>query len=188
MIRVVLGATGSAVAMFMWGFIFWGVLAVPNGLVREAPDEAATQAFLRDNDFETGVYSVPMPAEPGDETKEARHVEGPLAMIFVRERGAPSMPPSLLIGGFAHMWIAAFSMGLVLCYIAKSTTFGARVGIVFCTGAIGAFFSNLAYPVWFWHPWPFHVGTLFYDTVAWLLAGLVLGAIVKPTASRPEAN
>ena len=45
--RVLLAALLSAVLMFVWGFVFWGVLNIGGNLMQPLPEELDVLAVLR---------------------------------------------------------------------------------------------------------------------------------------------
>lgn len=66
-------------------------------------------------------------------------------------------------------------------------TYVARVRFVTIAGVALAVFGSLRMPIW-WHlPWLFHLVSAAYDVTAWLVAGLVLAAFIKPPL-RPSAE
>ncbi len=39
--KLLIGTTLAAVAMFFWGFVFWGINPIPWTIIAAAPDEVA---------------------------------------------------------------------------------------------------------------------------------------------------
>ena len=58
MVRTILRVLLAAVAMYFWGFLFWGINPVPYQSWQQADDDAA-QAALRELFPTAGTYYVP---------------------------------------------------------------------------------------------------------------------------------
>jgi hypothetical protein len=50
---------------------------------------------------------------------------------------------------------------------------------------VAILFAN---PVWWHHPWKFTLDQAFFAGVGWLLAGIVLAAIIRPAATQTAAR
>jgi len=61
-------------------------------------------------------------------------------------------------------------------------SYGKRVWFFALVGVLLAVFSDLAAPIWWGHPWPFHVVNAIYAVTVWLVGGLVLAAFLKAEA------
>lgn len=175
--QIVLGSLLAAVGLFIWGFVFWGLL--PNPGFEEPTDEAAMWQSLVDNLPGTGAYYVPNPE--GDAESVARLESGPIAFMFVRNEGSPVMPASMMVFGFIHMFITALLVGLLLrMMMPQLPTYGERVMFVAVLGVIATFWADIAFPVWWRTPWTFFLWMAVYDVTAWTLAGAVLARFVTP--------
>ena len=81
------------------------------------------------------------------------------------------MSGSVFLLGFLHMFLSSLLMGWVLSMALPAlTTFGQRWCFVWLAGFAGTFWGHVAAPIWFYHPWGFHVMSMIYGTVAWGLA------------------
>lgn len=54
--RVFLAAALSAVLIFMWGFVYWGILDFSSSLMKPLPAELDILAALRVSGAESGMY------------------------------------------------------------------------------------------------------------------------------------
>jgi hypothetical protein len=54
-----------------------------------------------------------------------------------------------------------------------------RVFFVFLLGVFGALAFDLSYGIWFYHPWEFPILMAGFHTAGWLLAGIVMAAVIK---------
>lgn len=185
--RLALGSLLAAIAIFFWGFMFWALFASID-MQESSQDELALQQALAEHLPKSGTYYIPSLDERSDEYAQ-RHRSGPIAMIFVKLEGAAPMNPVSMLAGFLHEAIFAFLIGLLLLMALPAlASYRRRVLFVTFMGVTAAFWSDFAYPIWWSHPWGFHVMNAFYSVVAWLIAGLILARFVAPvSAVRVEA-
>src|SRR5207253_2009846 len=102
---------------------------------------------------------------------------------FYYEGGVEPMAPSQFVQGFVHYFASALLAGAILALMAKSRpTYLGRVGLVFLVGLFATVSIQLSAPIWFYHPWNYHLLTSLYDVVGGLLIGLVQGAVVRVKA------
>lgn len=186
MVRVILGAVLAAVVMFMWGFIFWAVLPVSNAVFKRLPDEEAVTAALASHIPQTGVYYFPYWDQADDEaTQQAgmeKHARGPIGQVmFVRE-GVNPMAPATMIIGFIQMLVSTLLAGFMLRAWGPASFMG-RVAFVTTLGLFAVVTISVSKVTWFHHPWPTAALDGAYYVAAWLLAGLVLAAFVRRTAT-----
>ncbi len=180
--QLAFGVVLAALAMFVWGFLFWGV-PWPNPAyshLSEA-DEAALWETVRDHVPETGVYYLPDVQREGTmEAAVARHRQGPLAKVMVHAEGAEVMSAGVFIGGFLHMLVSAFLLALLLRGAAPVLgSYGRRVAFVVLAGLAVAVWANLGEPIWNYHPWTHELTNAVYDWTSCIVAGLVLARFVR---------
>ncbi len=181
--RLALGSALSALAIFLWGFLFWGAGigagAIDHGYNQEEVRKALSTYFPA-----SGTYFVPdMMSGSTQEAFEQHHRQGPIAHVFIQHEGAEAMSAAVFVKGYLHMFVTSFLIGLLLIQVVSSLpTYGARAAFVTLAGAAAAVWTNGADPIWFSHPWKYHLYTLVYDVVAWGLAGLVLAKFVSSPA------
>lgn len=178
MMRLILGSVLTAVAIFMWGFLFWGH-NVPDIKSLEPAAETAVLDTLKTNIPADDVYYLPgMRGDEADWTK--RHEAGPLAQITYRAKGANPMDPMVFVKGFAHMLVTALILGFALSMVAGGLpSYRQRVVVVVLFGLAASVFAHLSDPIWMLDPWRYSLLTALYDFVSYLLAGLILGWFVR---------
>jgi len=163
----------AAIALFVWGFLFWGLLAEPLGMVRVAADEGALGAQLSEALGEDGVYFLP--AETSDDAAwVTRHTSGPLAMIHFRRAGADPRAPGPLLAGFLHILASAILIG----WLVQAAPAGRGLGTVVLAALAAAVFANLGTPIWMYQSWWYHGLVAGYQFVGWLLAGTILAKML----------
>ncbi len=183
--RVLLSALLSAVLMFVWGFVFWGVLGLANSLLQPLPAELDVLAALRQSQVPSGMYVYPMPADPNDpeaiETFNAQHEEGPLLQLAYRAEGGPPMPPSMFAQGLGHNFAVALLTGcLVALAVRGLPSFGSRLMFVLLMSLIASIWTNVGDVLWWFHSPRYCLGVMTYQMGVGLLMGLVVAALVRP--------
>jgi hypothetical protein len=172
--RLFLGSVLAAVAMFMWGFVFYVVSPAMGAVIKTVDDTAATQAVLREHFTESGTYFIPGPDLP-EEQMNRLHQAGPLVMIHIRQEGAPPMDPMVLFWGFVHQWVTCLLLGLLLMKAAPALAgYWARAGFLTLAGFAAALFIDYGATIWWLTDRGFALTNLVHDTLAWSVAGLVL--------------
>ena len=181
--KVVLAALAAAVAMHIFGMIWWMALPFAGDSMIPMPDENVAQV-IDEATTKSGAYYLPV--APNDDYKDPafveRHRKGPIALLLVRKEGREPMDGAMLGKGFAHYFVVALLLGVVLRRVLGSLpSYGARVGVVALAGLAGIVYSNLAYPIWWHHDAAFWVMNTVYLALSVLIGGLVLAAIIKPS-------
>ena len=180
--KLMTGSLLAAVAMFIFGAIYWTSPLSGVG-IHEPADSVVAQAILAETFPETGVYWVPGMSlySENPELFETLHISGPVAMVNIVYAPGPPMAPATFVLGFLHNLVACFLIGLLLSKAAPALgTYGARVGFVVLAGLTTAFFVEMASVVWWRMPLPNQLISALYDIVAWLIAGLVLARHIGP--------
>ncbi|HEX4954218.1 MAG TPA: hypothetical protein VF017_12580 [Thermoanaerobaculia bacterium] len=174
-LRTVLVCLLAALAMFLWGFVFW-TLPHPLEAFSTGLDNEKVQTALRDLIPADGAYAVPEFSEGSSmDSWMAQHRQGPIATLLVRKGGAEPGAPTVFLFGYLHMFATCLLIAWLLGKCGASlATFGAKVGLVAMAGFAGSFWIHVSAPIWMLQPWHYHLASVFYDVVAWVLAGLIL--------------
>lgn len=180
MVKLALGAVVAAIAMFVWGFIYWGTGIVDLFTHMTPEAETALSEALKTNLTADGVYFVPEPKHGTPDEWQQRMSVGPLAMINYRAGGAA--PMGVMMGmGFAHMLVTAALLGVLLQMLLPATHgYVDRLKLIAVAGFIAAFYIHFAQPIWWHYPW-IHAATGFvYDLVSFTIAGAILAYFIAP--------
>ncbi len=178
--KLIAGSFLAAVAMFIFGAVYW-TSPMSSAGIHEVADDLVAQAILGQTFPETGLYWVPGMSlySENPELFSTLHVAGPVAMVNIVHSPGPPMAPSTFIYGFLHNLVACLLIGLLLRKAAPAlATYGARVGFVFLAGVASAFFVEMASVIWWRMPLINQLVSALFDIIAWLLAGLVLARYV----------
>jgi hypothetical protein len=183
MIRVVIGSAAAAVAMFIIGFIFFG-LGLQNLALKSVDDiqAAPIQQALRANIAQTGTYNV-----PNDRTPEQTRMygTGPVATIHYNVEGqVGGMTAGLALKGLIFNFAIALAFGLALIGIdGRVRDFGSRARVAAIIAVAAAAFTHLGLPLYSPHDWAYYIYLFLADGLALVAAGVIVAWFLKvPTA------
>ena len=190
MIRLILGALLSAVVLFVWGFVFWAASGIMYQFIHRLPNEDEVSQALQKTDPDSGTYLIPFPdpaaMSGADRDKEAalktQDLKGPLVEIIYRKEGLDPTRPQEYAVGFCHFLAASLLAGVLLILSQPGLPrYWMRVAFVTLAGVFATVAVSFAGPIWFHHPWEAVLYTSAYQVIGWMLAGLVLGLVIRPT-------
>jgi hypothetical protein len=165
--------------MFGFGAAFWMTPLTTSFFMASLDDETAGRR-LREMFPASGTYYVPSLQHPPERLSQL-HEAGPVATIHIQREGRPVRDAKMLAVGFVHelisMTLAALVMGALLSVL---NTYVRRCGFTVMLGVLIAWFGPISQPIWWHQPWPVHLVNAVYTVLAWLVAGLVLAAFIKP--------
>jgi hypothetical protein len=182
-LRILIAAIISAVAIFMWGFVFWTVLPNPSFghryLKKEQVNSLASE--LKKLDSGTYVHPSPIPYE-GESTEQMmeRHKSGPVYSLSVVSTGMDMASPRTMVQGFIHAFAACVIAGVLVSIVGSGfCCYSHRVFFVFMLGLFATTWVDVGETIWWFRSCGVTTWHAIYHIVAWLLAGLIIGAIVK---------
>ncbi len=189
MLRMLGASVLAATVVFIWGFVFWAVLPIGNSAVQGPADAAALQQILDSQLSQSGMYMVPYSETPETDTAyHQAHTRGPLAMIQFRKTGAEPMSTGAMVQGWLHGLLSFLVMAIAVRLATPAGGFGARFMVAFGGGFAGSVFATFANPIWWYQPWSFAGTQFFYQAVAWLLGGVALAMVLRPSGPRPDPS
>ena len=195
MVRVIVAVVLAAVVQFAWGFAFYGQLSSMDHMTTRAPDESAVAQALAGTLPETGTYFLPLcPGPNATEAETKAHADraeaGPLVQIHYRKEGFSMAQMPVMMGmGFGHTMLTVVLAALLLRSVLPSLpTYLGRVAFVFGLGVFAAVALRMGDMIWFHHHWTYVAGQMVFCVVGWLLAGAVMGAIIRPTYQAGQAS
>lgn len=171
----ILGILVAAVAMFVWGMIYWAANPLPYGTWKKTTgDEAAGQA-LKQHFPENGTYYVPG-LYNDDATAERLHNAGPVAFVHMLARdGRPRMEPMIMVKGFLLYVVVAALLLLVLRAAGPPAVYADRVKLAVAVAAVAAVMIHIGDTVWWYMPVNWKLHQALYDFLALSIGGAVLG-------------
>jgi hypothetical protein len=180
--KFVLGPALAALAMFVFGAIYW-MSPIPYKVLNTTADDDAAGLALAKIFPETGTYLVPGPKL--DEKKMAElYKRGPSAQVQFVKEGHEGMEPTTLIKGYVHYFVVSLLLAILLVKAEPAfKSYSGRVKFSALVGIVGSALIDYSDPIWWHHPWAWHVVCSVYAVLAFLISGLVLAAFVKPAAA-----
>lgn len=180
--RLVLGVVAATLAVYFWGFLYWGLNPLPYQAWKVAPDDAAAQQALRDAFPESGTYYVPANANPA---RDELYLAGPVAFVHLDRDGRPSFVPAQMVKGFVLVAVTVSLIALALRRsLAGLPSYGARAGVAITWGLAAALMIDIGDNVWWFVPIEWKIHQAIYDASAFAIAGLVLAAFLRPESPR----
>jgi len=172
--RRLIGILLAAVAMFLWGFVFYGsgLLELHHGVSAES--EVLLADALRKQLPDSGYYMIPDPRN-APETLGERMKAGPFARIHLHAGGVAFGDPQVMARGFLHMLFTCVLLSLAMWLVARdSPEYMDRLKIGFLFGLAAAVFAHLGGPIWWHETWGQALKLTLYDCVAYTLAAAIL--------------
>jgi hypothetical protein len=186
MIRTVIGGLVAGIIIFVIGFIFW---ATPLGeLAYSKADDAqnaAVQGALAQNltASGTGTYIIPAHNSAAGAVLYAR---GPIATVHFNTRGYSPEDMSAILPGF----IVAVIAGLLIAFglsAAGGRSFADLAKLVVCFSLGFTVWEYLGSPIFNHHGWGYWIYTFIAESVALIVAGLVVARWFTPHPAAPHA-
>jgi len=183
--RLLLGSILAALAVYLWGALFWYGPGV-NNLFTEIHDQKALAEDLQAQLRSDGAYFLPWNPQDMDATLE-RQRQGPIATIHFHRGGVEPQSAGILILGFLHVLVTVLLLAFALEMIAPALNrYTDRARFVILIALAASIFANLDQPIWWYQTWSFHLINALYDFGAWMIGGLILAAFVQSEASAQE--
>ncbi len=173
--RFVIGVFLAALAMFMWGFVFFGSgLFDIHDHLSPAQEQAASQA-LASQIPASGFYMLPDTKNGSTTELAARMRSGPFVRLHFHKGGVSFEDPTVMGKGFLHMLVVCFLFALALRAVwSPGSPYFRRLRIAFLFGLGAAAFAQLGGPIWWHATWTPAFKMALYDFVSYFLAGSVL--------------
>lgn len=170
-----IGIALAALAMFVWGMLYWGFSPLPyTGWKRMTNDEGAQQA-LKQYFPETGTYYIPgMYNDPA--TLERLHSQGPVGFVHITARdGRPLQDVAVMGKGLAlYLAVSAVMYLLLRASGAAAWPYGQRLRMIAIAALLAVVMIHVGDTVWWFMPVNWKMFQLLYDLTALLIGGAVL--------------
>lgn len=174
--RTILGILLGGVAVYFWGFLFWGISGIPYMTWKHATNEPAAMAALKVHFPEAGAYYVPGMREDQVELESWLGL-GPVGFVHITApEGRSLMVPSIMFGGFILCLVQAALAAALLAMVGGALpNYGAKVKVLALVGIIVVTTAHLGDVIWWQLALDWKLAQGFYDAAAFVILGLVLG-------------
>lgn len=184
--RVLGAAIAGALALQVWGAVWWMALSGIIQPVGNLPPEAESVVIdaLLDHTVEEGAYFLPgMPVEETPEAMESwmtKQRQGPLGMVLFHPAGVTPLDPVYFVRGFVINVAACFLACVVMLPGVRSGwAFPHKLAGAVCFGVVASLVSYGNLWNWMHAPSDFAVKMSADVLGGWLLAGVAIAAILK---------
>jgi hypothetical protein len=192
MTRILLGGAVAGVVIFFWGFVSHMLLPLGEMGLQSIPHEEDLAAAIKKDVREPGLYFVPgrdMSKSQSTEEVEAhmaKVTKGPYGFMVIYPDGRdPSLIKHLPIE-FGTNVVCALLAAILVSQLRPG--FFVRVGCVALIGILASIITLVPYWNWYGFPTDFTLAQIGGNTVGWLLAGIVLALIVRPSQKPPPLS
>lgn len=174
-----LGPVIAALAMFVFGSIYW-MSPFPYKVLKATANDEAAGLALNEIFPETGTYLLPGPhLEP--ETITKLYERGPIAFVQFMREGRPPMDPMVFLQGYLQYLIVALILNFMLIKLAPAfKCYFCRVRFCAAIGVIGTVLIHCSDSIWWQHPWAWNLIGALYSVLVLVVAGLVLAKFTTP--------
>jgi hypothetical protein len=184
--KFVLAPALAALAVFLWGFIYWGLppqLAYKG--LNTVADDSATALAIGKMFPSTGTYLVPSPLL-GEAKMNELAARGPMAEVHItKEPFTKADMGKCMAVGFVHMFVLCLLLTIILSTLAKAfVCWTCRVRFCAALGLLVAL-CDLGNVIWWHHSLGWTLAQSFYDFMTFVIAGLVLAKFVTPKEVAP---
>jgi hypothetical protein len=175
-----IGVALATVAVYMWGFAYWGATTIPYGPLKASANDPAVQAALLEHFPETGAYLVPGMHNPA-EVLTPLYEAGPIAFVFIQRDGHPMEDPALMFRGFLLTIVIVFLFSVLMKKALPALpTYGNRVMFAALVGLTAVVMVDFGDAVWWRFDWSWKLAQAFYGLMAATIGGAVLAKFIKP--------
>jgi hypothetical protein len=173
--RFVLGVVLSALAMFLWGMLYWGANPLPYKTWKQPTDEAGAGQALLQYFPQNGTYFIPG-LDHDKPTLDRMFRQGPVAFVhMLRREGRPMFEASLMIKGLLlYLAVACLLEWLMGLALPGLPTYGRRVKFAAVAALLAVFMIDVGDVVWWYMPFDWKLQQALYDFSALLVGGLVM--------------
>jgi hypothetical protein len=181
MLRIILAGLLGGLAMYVWSSI--AHVATPLGEmgISTIKNEAAVTAPMQAELGETkGFYKFPAAAMAG------KPASGP-GGVLVYWGSQPSEMSASTLASEAVVEIAEAIVAAIILSTVALTGYLARVGVVTLVGVCAVLSTNPSYWIWYKFPTDYTLAAILIDLIGYIVAGLVIAAILRPRTAAASA-
>ena len=173
MVKVTAGIVLTAVVLFIFGFLYWGISPLPYTALNSAADQEAALVDIKRHFPDTGAYMVPAAANMELLAK------GSQAVVYV-DHEVPASQPDLqaMALGFVHNVLMALVVFLLLRHqegMSQHLRTGALVGLAAVVVIEGSD------TLWWLYPLSWKIHGVVYHFLCFVLAAALLSKFMPAT-------
>lgn len=177
--QTIIGIVLASVALYLWGFIVWGMGPYGTMIWKQAKDDSVAAQLLKEQFAENGTYMVPAVNYSAEEL-DAKYQAGPVAFVHMMAvDGRPAMDSSIMLNGFLLNLIVIVLIAMLMKQVESALpTYRDRIKFAALAGMVCAMLVDIGDVAW-WQMdlgWMFYRG--FYHVTAWIVTAAVLGFFV----------
>ena len=170
MAKTIAGIGLTAIVLFIFGFLYWGISPLPYTALNSAADQKAALADIKRHFPDTGAYMVPAAANMELLAK------GSQAVVYVDHEVPASQPdPQAMALGFVHNILMAVVVFLLLRNqegMSQHLRTGALVGLAAVVVIEGSD------TLWWLYPLSWKIHSVVYHFLCFVLAAALLSKFV----------
>ena len=192
MTKILLGGVVAGIVIFFWGFVSHMLLPLGEMGLQSIPNEDELNAAIKKDIREPGLYFVP----GRDMSKSQSQVEmqahmdkiakGPYGFMVIYPNGRDASMSKRLPIELGTNVVCALLAAILVTQLRSG--FIERVACVTLVGILASIITLVPYWNWYGFPTDFTLAQFVEHTVGWLLAGLVLALIVRPSPKAPPTT
>ena len=163
--------------MYVWGFLYWGASPVPYLAWKSSGNDAAVQQVLKESFPESGTYYIPsFDNEP--EQLAQMFEAGPVGFVHINLEGRPQVDPAIMVFGFLVNLVVCALLA-ALFRVTRAAEFRDFAITSVTAAAVAVVIIDLGDAAWWQTPLDWKLMQASYNFTALLIAGLVMGALLK---------
>ncbi len=168
--RFVVGSLAAGAAMWLLGFVFYGIFFSVGYATAPDATQLAIQSALKELPG-SGAYYIPTGESPA---MMKAFEAGPLAQVSYTVSGAPFFDLSTFVAGYIQFSIVAAMLGMLLRGLNGRIDFLGQIRIVLGLAAVAVVYIHLADPIWYHSDWRNPVYKSVADFVILSAGGLIM--------------
>ena len=179
----------AAIAMFLWGTIFW-MSPLPYGATVPIDNQVQMQQKIAQTFAQAGTYIVPSMMQPGVDQEKVMtmYEQGPNIIAYVMP-GKKAFDPSVFIKGFVHYFVVSLLLAWLFSQaFASQKSFRQKFDYISKVAFVLVLFTHGSELIWWGVPAGWILWTAFYEFIAIVVSGVVLAKTLKveEATSEPE--
>ncbi len=172
----------AALALWLWGFLFWGLNPMPYETWSATKDDAAAQAALREHFPEGGTYFIPSRAHPLEQ-QQALLEAGPWGFVEISYAKRAPFEMSTMVYGLGVNLVFAAVLALLMYRVRNTArTYSGRLGVPLWLAVASVVLFEGGDVVWWGLAADWQLQQAIYHFVGVFLTGAVLAYFIKGEA------